>query len=184
MLSLTACQMQTECGENTNCVENENGANYTCVCQDGYILEDGKCIGMHEENSIVVEVMSWICWQISMNVITAVILKLVTIVHWMHSVWILTVVSIASAPRIMFSLTEEDTLLNVEVRLYTTWCVKSSYHLCITNTVDQQFLFYRYWWMQWTKWCLSRRLYLYKHQRLTHVYLPNWLHTRWKYLHT
>ena len=38
------CDMQDDCGENTDCVE--DGLNYRCVCKNGFMLEDDKCIGM------------------------------------------------------------------------------------------------------------------------------------------
>ena len=44
-LCYLVCEMQTECGKNFKCVE--DGANFTCdECKDGYILEDGECVGM------------------------------------------------------------------------------------------------------------------------------------------
>ena len=44
-----ACEMQTDCGKNTNCVV--KGVSYTCECKDGYLLEDGECVGMKEKVS-------------------------------------------------------------------------------------------------------------------------------------
>ena len=41
---LIACAMQRECGNNTNCVK--DGASFKCECKDGYILDDGECVGM------------------------------------------------------------------------------------------------------------------------------------------
>ena len=36
--------MQRECGKNTNCVK--DGASFKCECKDGYIFDDGECVGM------------------------------------------------------------------------------------------------------------------------------------------
>ena len=40
--------MQTECGENFKCVDSDDKAEFTCECEDGYILEDDECVGMEK----------------------------------------------------------------------------------------------------------------------------------------